>query len=905
MLALCAAREFELIFGTRTWLTLHAFPAASTAVLSPPSSPGDVPPVVVRHQRVPTWPRSLGPLSRCVYRRVLRRLPPMAARGEAFLARIDVFVEEAFVPLVRSWMRATKFDLLGFEKHHIALFFFAYPSVVPNSNSDSLTDQPQDNTDGAARLEHRRLADDDEEGDEDDAFEDAIEDTSEPNGVGNSDSAIPSQSGLFNVDKVGAQVIYAMARGCKWTGDGRFAGVPSPGCCTPETSDAANPQQTSDLRECQTVDEEVESRLRELRYRDFVESWVKAGRSIRALLATVAPGAPGSLSAGGQTYGPALFAELAREPQFDRLPPAYLALCHDVIRGLAVTLDNVFDDGEWRERLRAIWARMPLTLIVGSLRLVNPVPFVERLLRLFVWRPRGVHSLLQRLCGILCASDRTVSRLKELAAELGPDACRRVEAAVAPLVAELDADEPAASGAKVDDATLRSMLAAAGVDVVGGSGSPGLAERAGRHNPRHPRRHHHHHHHHHHPQHQSAQTHANAHDQQQQQQQQYRATGSAAAVATAAEEYARKVLRRAEKAHFIDVVGSQGTTDFIVHMAAVLPPLLAEMWACTDMADLTKTFFATITGCLDALNLYDTPDGTTAAPSVVLSAASLSSAAAAAAGWTMAGAGARASPASTSSDITLPPPAAPVLAVREAAAAAQRAEVVKRMEASVLQLFQRGYGMSYSLARRAPAGPGGIHAAVDWMARELAGADSAAGARGLLELSAAAAAEEALAGGLGNGARREFARRVVTGLSRSGTTDEGAWVLGHDGGGRDGDADGEGIGSSGSARPARCRGCAFGELSGCTHCGELMLGAAGATEAATATAAATTIDRMVAALARQLGVADPFAELAAGGGGGGGGGGGFGPPLSLAQRRRLGSSDAVAVAASDDDAAVF
>ncbi|KAJ1539085.1 hypothetical protein HK405_013243, partial [Cladochytrium tenue] len=710
-------------------------------------------------------------------------------------------------------------------------------------------------------------------------------------------------SGLFNVDKVGAQVIYALARGCRWTGDGRFAGVSSPGCCTAENSDAANPQQTSDLRESETVDEEVESRLREVRYRDLVESWVKAGRSIRALLATVAPGAPGSLSAGGKTYGPALFAELAREPQFDRLPPAYLAACHDAIRGLAVTLDNVFDDGEWRERLRAIWARMPLTLIVGSLRLVNPVPFVERLLRLFVWRPRGVHSLLQRLCGILCASDRTIARLKELAAELGPDTCRRVEAAVAPLVAQLDADQPAAAGAKVDDATLRSMLTAAGVDVSGVLDSPGLAERAGRHNPRHPRRHHLHHH----PQ-QRAQTHAHARSQQEQQQPS-RAVGSTAAVATAAEEYARQVLRRAEKAHFIDVVGSQGTTDFIVHMAAVLPPLLAEMWACTDMADLTKTFFATVTGCLEALNLYDAPVGTAAAPSVTSSVSSLSSAAAAAAGWATAGAAARASPASTSSDTTLPPQAAPVLAARDAAAAARRAEVVGRMEASVLQLFRRGYGMSYGLARRAPTGPGGIHAAVDWVARELAGAGSAAGAsgggaRGLLELSAAAAAEEALAGGLGDDARREFARRVVAGLSRSGTTDEGAWVLSDEGGGRDGDPDGEGVGSGGnggSARPARCRGCAFGELSGCTHCGELMLGAASATETAKETAAATTIDRMVAALARQLGVADPFAELAAGGGGGGSGGG-FGPPLSLAQRRRLGSGDAVAVAASDDDA---
>ncbi|KAI9354114.1 hypothetical protein DFJ73DRAFT_827963, partial [Zopfochytrium polystomum] len=198
---------------------------------------------------------------------------------------------------------------------------------------------------------------------------------------------------------------------------------------------------------------------------------------------------------------------------------------------------------------------MPVGLIVGGLRLVNPVPFVERLLRLFVWHPRGVHSLLQKLSGILCGLDQTLADIKSMKQQLRGSDRDKIEKAIEPWIRNVELGTPGeAPGSRVTDAEIQEQLLTAGVNV----GDPATLKRNARmsHNP-------------------SGQ-------------------GLGAGAAHPSDpcvRYARLLLRRAEKERFVDIIGGPEVTAFIVHLASIFPPMLTELWACIDMADLAKTFF--------------------------------------------------------------------------------------------------------------------------------------------------------------------------------------------------------------------------------------------------------------------------------------------------------------------------
>ena len=167
----------------------------------------------------------------------------------------------------------------------------------------------------------------------------------------------------------------------------------------------------------------------------------------------------------------------------------------------------------------------------------------------------------------------------------------KIELAVEPLIRDLMTPDPilgysTAIGSHISDDEIAEILYSASVDGMLVPDGMSLQEMDDN------QRHQHHHRHNHHRQghhgHSKKRHHQYRHDQ---------ANLGGAHVLHV--EYARLLIRRAEKTAFVEMIGSPSFTAFIVHFAEVMPPLLTEMWACIDMANLVDTFFKTVSGILD------------------------------------------------------------------------------------------------------------------------------------------------------------------------------------------------------------------------------------------------------------------------------------------------------------------
>jgi hypothetical protein len=163
----------------------------------------------------------------------------------------------------------------------------------------------------------------------------------------------------------------------------------------------------------------VEVDIQALRYRDFAQSWVFALRSLNRVLTGLMPdhgamqsvkpshmqssdvghvqtaataalpsitkattiGSPSTQSGAADTptthanvFGAkALFKKVALAKTLDTLPDDLVDFTRQMVWAVAVTLDNVFDEPGWRVTMKGIWSKLPLGLIVGSLRLINPL----------------------------------------------------------------------------------------------------------------------------------------------------------------------------------------------------------------------------------------------------------------------------------------------------------------------------------------------------------------------------------------------------------------------------------------------------------------------------------------------------------------------------------------------------
>ncbi|KAI8835498.1 hypothetical protein BC829DRAFT_406357 [Chytridium lagenaria] len=261
---------------------------------------------------------------------------------------------------------------------------------------------------------------------------------------------------------------------------------------------------------------------------------------------------------------------------------------------IAVTAENILDDEGWRAKIKFIWSKLPITLIIYSLRLVNPIPFVERLLKLFVWRPPGMSSLLMRLAAIICGLSHTQTSLKHLRPRIPTDTRLLIENAITKLwSSHNDVTLPSTA----PRSAFASFLQTHNVKGFDATKNPDLE------------------------------------------------------IEDDEEEreilFARLLVRGHEKEAF------------------AVPGVLQEMWDCTDMARLASTFFDVVTKWLDILKCYDTNG------------------------------------------------------VGNAATELEYVEVVEKMDAAVWMLFQAGYPLVHQLAQKKPVGPEGLHAIIDFIAREV------------------------------------------------------------------------------------------------------------------------------------------------------------------------------------------
>jgi len=143
-------------------------------------------------------------------------------------------------------------------------------------------------------------------------------------------------------------------------------------------------------------------------------------------------------------------------PTLDDLPPPWRKFIELWMRGLAVIVDNIFDDPAYRRKIEAIWKGIPINVILTSLRVVNPIPFIDQMIKIFCWRPLGVDSLLQRLGALLSASNRTNSELSEVSKKIQSSTAQQIRSLI-----DKELDRTLFIEAKIstrDPAALRAFL---------------------------------------------------------------------------------------------------------------------------------------------------------------------------------------------------------------------------------------------------------------------------------------------------------------------------------------------------------------------------------------------------------------------------------------------------------------
>ncbi|KAJ3008107.1 hypothetical protein HKX48_008770 [Thoreauomyces humboldtii] len=244
------------------------------------------------------------------------------------------------------------------------------------------------------------------------------------------------------------------------------------------------------------------------------------------------------------------WAVVKASPEVADMPPRWQSFFYGLVKAVAHTVDQVLDDNEWRQKFASIWKRLPVTIMLTSLRLVNPVPFIDRVIKLFCWKPPGMFSLLQRIGGMMAATDLTNAALKTLAKPLDTLTRLAVERTLTTLLPADASGTQARISSQDPPETIRGALI--------GSSDPALAD----------------------PQ-----------------------------PATIA--YAKMWIRKKEKDAFVDALGGSAVTDFLTHMASAIPPLLDEIWVCVDFAALMGTLVESVTQVLAALAAYDSPPSTT------------------------------------------------------------------------------------------------------------------------------------------------------------------------------------------------------------------------------------------------------------------------------------------------------
>ncbi|KAJ3405561.1 hypothetical protein HDV05_006528 [Chytridiales sp. JEL 0842] len=568
----------------------------------------------------PLGPSTLPPLSRLIYARFIRSLPIFAGRGQDFMKPFDAFVETTFVPL------------LGLAKHYLALFYFA-------GHRSRLLEVPPHLFEG--KEHYNRMPQDQHSDSDSDIFVDANENSDD--GV----NGIPHPPSFTSVAKdtqaeweMFQSMIMDQLTAQSPTHGGRF-----------KFSDCKN-QQSSRLSHGSSISAEgmMEPKYPHLqthRYHSFKEAWMMfletTSKIVLNLHSSYKKTAAGKADVESEKFNlvEAVFEDCRRCKNLKDMPEVYQVWVKHLIRAVSVTIENILDDRDWRRKITAIWSKLPISLIVGSLRIINPIPFVERLLRLFLWRPPGgLPSLLMKLCQILAGSDRTNQRLKSAKKSIPQALADRLDRILEHVPILVDAarfntpytdffaadtkePEPWAYSSNDPPEIFVELFQSHAVDFS-----------------------------------------------------QYKTVNGLPVSDTIVTHYCRAFIRKREKDSFVDLVGSDQMTQFIVHVCHFLPPFLTEMWECVDMHMLASAFFKCCGVVLDLLKDYQEKD---------------------------------------EQEVSMPGQDPHAKEARE-----RRAydELIQNIDAAIYVVFEKGYPMIHELSKRPSVGPSGMHAFINWLADE-------------------------------------------------------------------------------------------------------------------------------------------------------------------------------------------
>ncbi|ORY28745.1 hypothetical protein BCR33DRAFT_857923 [Rhizoclosmatium globosum] len=596
--------EFVSFFGLEasSVLTTQPLKGMSLVYWTAPSTPTPPNPHNINHlnQEQEQGLKTLPPLSNSGYRRWIRRLPWLAGNGSAYLAALDGHVDAAFRTAVAAWLRATQFDVLGFAKHHYALFLLAYsPSLSFNSKA---------------------------------------------------------------LQRLAATV----------TPTGRFTTYPT---------------STQHVHKSHLHIHTLPNPIQQLRYESLSLSFtqfLRLGADIILLIDPSKRSTPPHPS-DPYPYATNLFDLCKDAQQLHQVHPLLQDWVHALAKALAIGFENILDDEGWRGKARRVWAKMPLTLVVTSLRLINPVPFVETLLRIFIWKPPGgLHSLLQSLAGVICSMSKTRAEVKALRAKVSPQNRTDIEKTMNHL---WESTKTSISSTPQDEQRVLDALRDAGVFVN--------------------------------------ETYRDSNDEE------YNLNTR----------YARLLLRQKEKTLFIDCLGSDEFTSLIVHVIKFLPPILKELWDCIHMADLLQSLFDSLTEMLEIMGRYDKEEEVDLSSNLENDVASISTKPGPPTtipdrpptSFTFSSIASSVYRASTSS-LTPTTPTTPTAATDKdsihstysTTSSLPKKEVsqslyestITKLEAQLYKFAEHFYPAFHKLSHRAPNGPIGMHAMADWFARE-------------------------------------------------------------------------------------------------------------------------------------------------------------------------------------------
>jgi len=109
------------------------------------------------------------------------------------------------------------------------------------------------------------------------------------------------------------------------------------------------------------------------------------------------------------------------------LPQTY----QDLFKYFSDFLSHLFvlflEDKDRRANFRKAYDRLPVTLIGTTLRWVNPTPFVEQMVKMFVWKPPGVPSLIQIVTSYFLRESESIEKLEKLKKSITEDKLKNLE----------------------------------------------------------------------------------------------------------------------------------------------------------------------------------------------------------------------------------------------------------------------------------------------------------------------------------------------------------------------------------------------------------------------------------------------------------------------------------------------